>query len=69
MLDEQHLQEQAERCRRLAREIGNEEVGRRLTLLAEEYEDRARLMQAENLEARSFAPRDGAPRGKPGKIF
>jgi hypothetical protein len=59
MLDEQHLHEQAQRCRRLARDIGNREVGRRLTLLADEYEDRARLMRAENLEARSFAPREG----------
>jgi hypothetical protein len=60
MLDEQHLQQQAQRCRRLAREIGNEEVERRLTLLAAEYEDRARLLRAENLEARSFKPREEA---------
>ena len=56
MLDANHLQEQAQRCRRLARDIGDEEVQRRLTLLAGEYEDRARLMRAENLEARSFKP-------------
>lgn len=62
MLDEHHLEDQAKRCRRLARAIGDTEVQRRLTLLAGEYEERARLMHAENLEARSFAPRD--PRGR-----
>jgi hypothetical protein len=56
MLDEHHLQEQAKRCRRLARDISDRQAQERLTLLAVEYEERANLLRAENLEARSFAP-------------
>ncbi len=53
------MEEQVERCRRLARAIGDDGVRERLTTLAVEYEEQLRQLKSRAVEERSFAPKDG----------